>query len=85
TLWTRPLEYARTWNRIRDHLTPEESVLVGQLAKGAMEEMAQNPDDLLYRRVDLGPRGLADQQAHQLAQSVLEEAQRRLLAGVGTA
>ncbi|MDH3292664.1 MAG: FAD-dependent oxidoreductase, partial [Gemmatimonadota bacterium] len=85
TLWTRPLEYARTWNRIRGHLTPEESVLVGQLAKGAMEEMAQNPDDLLYRRVDLGPRGLADRNAHQLAQRVLEEAQRRLLARVGTA
>jgi glycerol-3-phosphate dehydrogenase len=83
--WRRPLEYARTWNGTGLASSPEESALVGQLALGAVEEMAQNPDDLLHRRLDLGPRGVADPTTYVLAKRVLEEARRRLAAGVGTA
>jgi glycerol-3-phosphate dehydrogenase len=77
TRWAIPLEYAARWRSAFRTGTLDEAVLVGELAKAAMEEMAQTPDDLLWRRLDLGPRGVADPETQLLAETVLEEAARR--------
>jgi len=58
-------------------LTPDAPVILAQLAYGAQEEQARTPEDLLWRRTELGSRGLITDDAMGKAQLAL----RRSLVG----
>jgi glycerol-3-phosphate dehydrogenase len=52
-------------------VVPEAPVIRAQLYHGAVAEYAQTADDLIWRRTELGPRGLAGPAARQAAEEVL--------------
>jgi glycerol-3-phosphate dehydrogenase len=59
------------WN---ERVVPEAPVLRAQLVHALRAEGARTVDDLLLRRTELGPRGLADSAARQVAEDVLSSA-----------
>jgi glycerol-3-phosphate dehydrogenase len=62
-------------------VVPEAPVIRAQLAHGAAAEQGRTTDDLLWRRTELGPRGLASEVAHRSAREILARLGR---AGGGT-
>lgn len=54
-----------------DRVVPGTPVTVGELAHAAEEEMAASPEDLLFRRTEIGARGRASAGARRAAESVL--------------
>ncbi len=56
------------WDR---RVVAGEPVIFGQFVHGAREEMARTAEDLVWRRTELGPRGLADEAALELARRAL--------------
>lgn len=52
-------------------------VIRGQLAHGAAEEMGQRPEDLLFRRTEVGALGLEDASARRVAADVLRRVRKR--------
>jgi glycerol-3-phosphate dehydrogenase len=58
-------------------VAPPAPVVVAQLAHAVEEEMAMCVDDLLYRRTELGPRGLITEAARRIATEVLERMRGR--------
>lgn len=59
------------WDR---RVVPGEPVIFGQLVHGARAEMARTVDDLVWRRTEIGPRGLDCPAARQAAAEALEAA-----------
>ena len=53
-----------------------EPVIFGQFVHGARAEMARTVDDLVWRRTEIGPRGLADETAAERARAALAIAER---------
>jgi glycerol-3-phosphate dehydrogenase len=58
------------WDR---RVVPGLPVIRAQLLYGAAAEHARTPEDLLYRRTEIGARGRADAQAAAAAQRALDE------------
>jgi glycerol-3-phosphate dehydrogenase len=52
-------------------MTPEAPVIFAQLVYGAHEEQARTPEDLLWRRTELGARGLITEHAMTKARHAL--------------
>lgn len=68
----RVLELSRTvpdWDR---RVVPGAPVILAQLVFGVREELARTPDDLLWRRTEIGPRGLLSAEARRLAQAAFD-------------
>jgi glycerol-3-phosphate dehydrogenase len=59
-----------------ERVVPEAPVIRAQLAHGARHEHARTADDLLWRRTELGPRGLITERARTLAEAALADAAR---------
>ena len=59
------------WDR---RVVPGEPVIFGQLVHGARAEMARTVDDLVWRRTEIGPRGLDCAAARQAAAEALAAA-----------
>jgi glycerol-3-phosphate dehydrogenase len=55
----------------RDRVSPDAPVIFAQLVYGASYERARTADDLLWRRTELGARGLADGAAVRAAERAL--------------
>jgi glycerol-3-phosphate dehydrogenase len=53
-------------------LTPDAPVIVAQLVYGVREEQARTPEDLLWRRTELGSRGLLTEDAIREARLAIE-------------
>jgi glycerol-3-phosphate dehydrogenase len=56
------------WN---EQIVPEAPVIRAQLYHGVRAEMARTPDDLLWRRTELGPRGLSSPNARKIAEEAI--------------
>ncbi len=56
------------WN---EQIVPEAPVIRAQLYHGVRAEMARTPDDLLWRRTELGPRGLVSPEARKVAEEAV--------------
>ncbi|MFQ5890970.1 MAG: glycerol-3-phosphate dehydrogenase/oxidase [Gemmatimonadota bacterium] len=56
---------------------PGAPVIRAQFMHGVREEMAQSAEDLLWRRTELGPRGLADDEALRCAAEILARERSR--------
>jgi glycerol-3-phosphate dehydrogenase len=67
------LRHVEDWDR---RVVPEAPVIRAQLIHGALAEQGRTAADLLWRRTELGPRGLANAAAHQVAEEVLTLAGR---------
>jgi glycerol-3-phosphate dehydrogenase len=61
-----------------ERVVPGEPVVVAQLAHGASAEMAVRPEDLVWRRTELGGRGLGTPAALRLATRILAERGERV-------
>ena len=57
-----------------DRVSPAAPVIAGQLAFGALEEDGRTEDDLLWRRTELGARGLVTPDARRAAREALRTA-----------
>src|SRR5690606_29580823 len=55
----------------RDRVSPDAPVSFAELAYGAAHEHARTADDLLWRRTELGARGLVDGTARRAAERAL--------------
>jgi glycerol-3-phosphate dehydrogenase len=58
-------------------VVPDAPVIRAQLVHGVRAEQARTVTDLLWRRTELGPRGLVTEQARKVAEEVLAGASRR--------
>jgi glycerol-3-phosphate dehydrogenase len=67
----RVIAFARRMRGGFDRLHAAAPVIAAQLAFGAGEEDARTEDDLLWRRTELGARGLITSEARQTARAAL--------------
>jgi glycerol-3-phosphate dehydrogenase len=69
--YERIIELAQRIDGGGDRLCPDAPVIFAQLVYGAIEEQACTTDDLLWRRTELGARGLIDDAAVRAAERAL--------------
>jgi glycerol-3-phosphate dehydrogenase len=65
--------HVQGWN---ERVVPAAPVIRAQLMHGALAEHARTAEDLLWRRTELGPRGLVTEAARRLATEAIAQAQR---------
>lgn len=75
TRYERVLAYRRTLPGWNERVVREAPVIRAELAYCAAEEMACSADDLVHRRTELGPRGLASAAALAAAREALAVAE----------
>lgn len=73
TRYERILAYRMTLPEWDQPVVPSAPVILAQMAHAIEDEMAVRPDDLLYRRTELGPRGLITESARRVAADLLGE------------
>ncbi|HEX5436704.1 MAG TPA: FAD-dependent oxidoreductase [Gemmatimonadaceae bacterium] len=71
TRYERVLKYRAHMDDWNVRVVPEAPVIRAQLAYGAGEEMAQQPEDLLRRRTEIASRGLESPAARRTAEAIL--------------
>jgi glycerol-3-phosphate dehydrogenase len=71
TRYERVVALAQRLDGGRDRVSPDAPVIFAQLVYGAAHEHAQTVDDLLWRRTELGARGLIDGAALRAAERAL--------------
>ena len=62
------------WDGWRRPVTAGSSVILAELRHGVVHEMARTPEDLVWRRTELGPRGDASASVMEAARGILERA-----------
>jgi glycerol-3-phosphate dehydrogenase len=72
------LEYRHSLAGWDDRVVPDAPVIHAQLMHGAARELARTAEDLLWRRTELGPRGLVTPAATERAERVIATASRRM-------
>jgi glycerol-3-phosphate dehydrogenase len=81
TRFERILAYRSTLRDWNELVAPPAPVIMAQLAHAVEEEMAMCADDLLYRRTELGPRGLVTDRARAIAAEVIERVRDGRISG----
>lgn len=69
--WRRVVETGRNYPDWTERVLPGEPIIRGQFYHAVEEEMAMTVNDLIWRRTEIGPRGLDNERARRIASDVL--------------